>query len=69
MCVRQKPSIGQVVVDTLVSEGQNDEQTPDAGASACIPEPWDDITGNKVLKANYIYYVWTDRERQIDRQR
>ncbi|XP_057216528.1 multidrug and toxin extrusion protein 1 [Triplophysa rosa] len=45
--VRQNPSIGQSVVDTLVSEGQNDEQTPDTGASACIPEPWDDITGNK----------------------
>ncbi|KAA0720306.1 Multidrug and toxin extrusion protein 1 [Triplophysa tibetana] len=52
MCVRQKPSIGQVVVDTLVSEGQNDEQTPDAGASACIPEPWDDITGNKAQLSN-----------------
>lgn len=48
--MRQKPAIGQPVVDTLVSEGQNDEKTPDAGASACIPEPWDDITGNKVNK-------------------
>lgn len=24
-------------------------QTPDIGASASIPEPWDDITGNKVI--------------------
>lgn len=48
LCVRKKPSIGQSVVDTVVSDGQGDEQTPDAGTSACIPEPWDDITGNKV---------------------
>ncbi|XP_073727211.1 multidrug and toxin extrusion protein 1 [Misgurnus anguillicaudatus] len=48
VCVRKKPSIGQSVVDTVVSEGQGDEKIPDAGASACIPEPWDDITGNKV---------------------
>ncbi|XP_051536741.1 multidrug and toxin extrusion protein 1-like [Myxocyprinus asiaticus] len=48
VCVLQKTSIGQSVLDTLVSEGQeNTEQTPDAGASASIPEPWDDITGNK----------------------
>lgn len=49
MCVQKAPSIRQSVFDTLVSEGQNnDEQTPDTGASASIPEPWDDITGNKV---------------------
>lgn len=42
--------IGQSVLNTLVSEGQDDaEQKPDGGASASIPEPWDDITGNKVI--------------------
>ncbi|XP_026051523.1 multidrug and toxin extrusion protein 1 isoform X2 [Carassius auratus] len=46
--VQKAPSIGQSVLDTLVSERQeNDEQEPDTGASASISEPWDDITGNK----------------------
>ncbi|XP_050949886.1 multidrug and toxin extrusion protein 1 isoform X1 [Labeo rohita] len=49
VCVQKAPSIGQSVLDTLVSEGQDSNvQTPDIGASASIPEPWDDITGNKV---------------------
>ncbi|XP_051533290.1 multidrug and toxin extrusion protein 1 [Myxocyprinus asiaticus] len=48
VCVLPKTSIRQSVLDTLVSEGQeNIEQTPDFVASASIPEPWDDITGNK----------------------
>ncbi|XP_067279593.1 multidrug and toxin extrusion protein 1 [Pseudorasbora parva] len=48
VCVQKAPTIGQSVIDTLVSEGQeNVEQTPDVGASESIPEPWDDITGNK----------------------
>ncbi|XDV39070.1 hypothetical protein PO909_008362 [Leuciscus waleckii] len=49
VCVQKAPSIGQSVIDTLVSERQDSaEQTPDFGASASIPEPWDDITGNKL---------------------
>ncbi|XP_048009363.1 multidrug and toxin extrusion protein 1 [Megalobrama amblycephala] len=48
VCIRKASSIGQTVLNTLVSEGQDDaEQKPDGGASASIPEPWDDITGNK----------------------
>ncbi|CAM4670529.1 unnamed protein product [Leuciscus chuanchicus] len=48
VCVQKAPSIGQSVIDTLVSERQDSaEQTPDFGSSASIPEPWDDITGNK----------------------
>ncbi|KAG1940318.1 multidrug and toxin extrusion protein 1 [Pimephales promelas] len=48
VCVQKAPSIGQTVMDTLVSEGDDSaQQTPDFGASASIPEPWDDITGNK----------------------
>ncbi|XP_056118142.1 multidrug and toxin extrusion protein 1 [Rhinichthys klamathensis goyatoka] len=48
VCVQKAPSIGQSVIDTLVSEGEESaQQTPDFGASASIPEPWDDITGNK----------------------
>lgn len=50
MCVQKAPSIGQSVIETLVSERQDGvEQAPDFGASASIPEPWDDITGNKVI--------------------
>ncbi|KAK7130824.1 hypothetical protein R3I94_016084 [Phoxinus phoxinus] len=47
VCVQKAPSIGQSVT-FIVSEGQDSaEQTPDFEASASIPEPWDDITGNK----------------------
>ncbi|KAK7143814.1 hypothetical protein R3I93_014848 [Phoxinus phoxinus] len=47
VCVQKAPSIGQSVT-FIISEGQDSaEQTPDFGASASIPEPWDDITGNK----------------------
>lgn len=67
VCVQKAPSIRQSVFDTLVSEGQNnDEQTPDTGASASIPEPWDDITGNKLTsnRPEVVGYVQVSTQEQ-----